>query len=87
MKKFYVSKIVIWVSVIILSGCTSLKNHGDVEQAYFDQQACNGELEISHTVVIASDAEQVKSPEVRTLCQPSVYETQTEFEKENRRQQ
>lgn len=71
----------------LIHGCASPQENKSYEDAYSAQQQCNGEMEVTHSMVIHSNNEEVTSPKVTAVCQPSTYQTQTEFEKENRRQQ
>lgn len=71
---------------VITAGCSSSRAVNEYEEIYSDRHQCNGDLEISQTlVVIDTDNPQVKGPEVKAKCTPKVYDPRTDFEKENRR--
>lgn len=72
--------------ITFLAGCTSNEVLEKYDDIYSDRHQCNGDIEVSHTMVIVdTDNPQVKGPEVKATCTPKVYDPRTDFEKENRR--
>jgi len=75
----------ILTSIILAAtlGCSSY-SEGDI---HAERLPCNGELETSHSVTIfTSDKDkEPKPPKITQICVPVEYETETNFEKENRR--
>jgi hypothetical protein len=81
-------KYAVLLSLVVLSGCASMQQHADYEDVYRDRQACNGDMEISHSITISTNDKGVEqAPKVTAICNPKVYDPQTDFEKENRRPQ
>lgn len=76
----------ILASGIVAMGCSSNKAVDQYDEIYADRHQCNGDMEISQTMVIVSnDSDEVTGPEVKATCTPKVYDPRTDFEKENRR--
>lgn len=67
------------------TGCSSYSPEEDI---YSEQSRCNGEMETSQSVTIYSTEKgaEPQQPKITQTCQPSVYDPETDFEKENRRQ-
>ncbi|OKY26251.1 hypothetical protein [Thalassotalea sp. PP2-459] len=84
--KSLISMVIMLSATQLVSSCATPQEAKSYEDAYSAQQQCNGEMEVTHSMVIHSNNEEVESPTVTSVCQPSTYETQTDFEKENRRE-
>ncbi len=78
--------LIIFATALTLSACMSPKQVDGVEDIYSARNDCNGELVVSQSIILVdSDANKTNEPEITSECVPPMYDPQTDFEKENRR--
>lgn len=72
--------------LVLLVGCSSNEQLDVYEQTMIDRIDCPGGVERSYsrTLYSTDDTEDTKTTKVTTVC--NRFETQTDFEKENRKQ-
>lgn len=83
--KFFYSACFSVVTCLFIAGC-SYQPTQEYQDVYSDSHQCNGDMEISHKLVINKNPKDVSGPEVSATCVPKAYDPQTDFEKENRKQ-
>jgi len=78
--------IVIFTAALTLSACMSPKQVDGIEDVYSAGSDCNGELVVSQSIILVdSDANKTNEPEITSECIPPMYDPQSDFEKENRK--
>lgn len=78
---------ILLLTLLFINGCTAVKQPTTIEDIYSTNEECNGELNVNHSITLGTNEEgKVNEPKITVECEPTMYDPQTDFEKENRKE-